>query len=216
MNTIRRLQRLSHSPALLGLFAGVLVAAFAAGAITAQTLSSAKRPSIELVSATTGDKAASAIDSHAIGRDVYSIRGTPLGRLTAIIRGTDTGSSFALISTYDRDASLAGEIAIPVAQLDLQGDRIVLDAHLRTSVRRGLEIMEKLRGHTTGYAVPQFVIDAPGGGGKVPISPGYVLSHNNDRVVIRNFEGKVFEYPEAVDGTPLAKAPRTLEEPELV
>ena len=65
------------------------VAAFAAGAITAQTLSSAKRPSIELVSATTGDKSASAIDSHAIGRDVYSIRGTPLGRLTAIIRGTE-------------------------------------------------------------------------------------------------------------------------------
>ncbi len=126
MHTIRRLQRLSHSPALLGLLSGLLIAAFAAGAITAQTLSSAKRPSIELVSATTGDKSASAIDSHAIGRDVYSIRGTPLGRLTAIIRGTDTGSSFALISTYDRDASLAGEIAIPVAQLDLQGDRIVL------------------------------------------------------------------------------------------
>lgn len=127
MHTIRRLQRLSHSPALLGLLSGLLIAAFAAGAITAQTLSSAKRPSIELVSATTGDKSASAIDSHAIGRDVYSIRGTPLGRLTAIIRGTDTGSSFALISTYDRDASLAGEIAIPVAQLDLQGDRIVFD-----------------------------------------------------------------------------------------
>ena len=52
--------------------------------------------------------------------------------------------------------------------------------------------MEKLRGHTTGYAVPQYVIDAPGGGGKVPINPEYVLSRNADRVVIRNFEGKVF------------------------
>jgi lysine 2,3-aminomutase len=97
-----------------------------------------------------------------------------------------------------------------------QCDLISGSAHLRTGVRRGLEIMEKLRGHTTGYAVPQYVIDAPGGGGKVPISPGYVLSHNNDRVVIRNFEGKVFEYPEAVDGTPLHQASRTFERPELV
>ena len=97
-----------------------------------------------------------------------------------------------------------------------QCDLISGSAHLRTSVRRGLQIMEQLRGHTTGYAVPQYVIDAPGGGGKVPINPGYVLSHNNDRVVIRNFEGKVFEYPEAADGTPLARPATTLPEPELV
>ena len=97
-----------------------------------------------------------------------------------------------------------------------QCDLIAGSAHLRTSVRRGLEIMDQLRGHTTGYAVPQYVIDAPGGGGKVPINPGYVLSHNADRVVIRNFEGKVFEYPEAKDGTPLTKPVRAIEEPELV
>jgi lysine 2,3-aminomutase len=97
-----------------------------------------------------------------------------------------------------------------------QCDLISGSAHLRTSVRRGLEIMDQLRGHTTGYAVPQYVIDAPGGGGKVPINPGYVLSHNNDRVVIRNFEGKVFEYPEAADGTPLVRKPHAIEEPELV
>ena len=97
-----------------------------------------------------------------------------------------------------------------------QCDLINGSAHLRTSVRRGLEIMEQLRGHTTGYAVPQYVIDAPGGGGKVPIAPNYVLSHNADRVVIRNFEGKVFEYPEASDGTPLHPRPTSIEEPELV
>jgi lysine 2,3-aminomutase len=97
-----------------------------------------------------------------------------------------------------------------------QCDLISGSAHLRTSVRRGLELMDQLRGHTTGYAVPQYVIDAPGGGGKVPINPGYVLSHNNDRVVIRNFEGKVFEYPEAIDGTPVARKPRSIQEPELV
>jgi lysine 2,3-aminomutase len=97
-----------------------------------------------------------------------------------------------------------------------QCDLISGSAHLRTSVRRGIEIMEKLRGHTTGYAVPQYVIDAPGGGGKVPVNPGYVLSHNADRVVIRNFEGKVFEYPEAADGTPLLRPTSPVEEPELV
>ena len=75
--------------------------------------------------------------------------------------------------------------------------------------------MESLRGHTTGYAVPQYVIDAPGGGGKVPVNPEYVLSRNADRIVIRNFEGKVFEYPEAADGTPLLAAPIEIEEPEL-
>ncbi len=91
-----------------------------------------------------------------------------------------------------------------------QCDLISGSAHLRSSVRRGLEIMESLRGHTTGYASPQYVIDAPGGGGKVPINPDYVLSRNKDRVVIRNFEGRIFEYPEAPDGTPLASPPREL------
>jgi lysine 2,3-aminomutase len=97
-----------------------------------------------------------------------------------------------------------------------QCDLIAGSAHLRSSVRKGLEIMEGLRGHTTGYAIPQFVIDAPGGGGKVPVNPEYVLSRNADRVVIRNFEGKIFEYPEGPDGTPLVKRPKTIEEPELV
>ena len=97
-----------------------------------------------------------------------------------------------------------------------QCDLIAGSAHLRTSVRKGLEIMEGLRGHTTGYAVPQYVIDAPGGGGKVPVNPDYVLQRNRDRVVIRNFEGRVFEYPEAEDGTPLVAPPKDIEEPQLV
>jgi len=97
-----------------------------------------------------------------------------------------------------------------------QCDLISGSAHLRASVRKGLEIMEALRGHTTGYAVPTYVIDAPNGGGKVPVSPEYVLSRNNDRVVIRNYEGKIFEYPEAADGTPTFAAPKSIEEPELV
>ena len=78
-----------------------------------------------------------------------------------------------------------------------QCDLIQGSAHLRASVKRGLEIMEALRGHTTGYAVPQYVIDAPGGGGKVPINPEYLLKSGPDKVVIRNYEGRRFVYPDA-------------------
>ena len=97
-----------------------------------------------------------------------------------------------------------------------QCDLIAGSAHLRASVRTGLRIMEALRGHTSGYAVPQYVIDAPGGGGKVPVNPDYVLNRNADRVLFRNFEGKIFDYPEADDGRPLIEKPAAFEEPQLV
>ena len=97
-----------------------------------------------------------------------------------------------------------------------QCDLIAGSAHLRTPVRKGLEIMQALRGHTTGYAVPQYVIDAPGGGGKVPVNPEYVLSRHGGRVVIRNFEGKVFEYPEDREGRPQFKPSEDFIAPELV
>jgi lysine 2,3-aminomutase len=80
-----------------------------------------------------------------------------------------------------------------------QCDLIAGSAHLRTSVRRGLEIMQRLRGFTTGYAVPTYVIDAPGGGGKVPITPEYVVEHMDDRIVLRNYLGEWYEYPEVPD-----------------
>jgi lysine 2,3-aminomutase len=77
-----------------------------------------------------------------------------------------------------------------------QCDLITGSSHLRTSVTKGLDIIEGLRGHTTGYAVPQFVIDGPGGGGKIPLNPEYVITREPGRVVLRNYEGGVFEYPE--------------------
>lgn len=66
--------------------------------------------------------------------------------------------------------------------------------HFRTPVAVGLEIMEALRGHTSGYAIPTYVIDAPGGGGKIPVLPNYVLSQSVDRVVVRNYEGFMSAY----------------------
>lgn len=77
-----------------------------------------------------------------------------------------------------------------------QCDPISGSAHFRTQVKKGLEIIEGLRGHTSGYAVPHFVIDAPGGGGKIPLLPDYVQAYEHDRVVLRNYEGKRFYYPE--------------------
>ena len=96
-----------------------------------------------------------------------------------------------------------------------QCDLITGSAHLRASVRTGLDIMEHLRGHTTGYAVPTFVIDAPGGGGKVPVSPEYVLSRNRDRVVLRNYEGRVFEYVEGASDAPAYKVSENFDTPKV-
>ena len=69
-------------------------------------------------------------------------------------------------------------------------------SHFRTTVAAGIKIIESLRGHTTGYAVPTFVIDAPGGGGKVPISPEYVISKNKGNIIIRNWKKEIYVYPE--------------------
>lgn len=73
-------------------------------------------------------------------------------------------------------------------------DQVMGAEHFRTSVGEGIEIIEYLRGHTSGLAVPQFVMDAPGGGGKVPLMPNYVLGHYGDSIVYRNFEGVVGRY----------------------
>ena len=135
--------------------------------------------------------------------------GIPLGNQSVLLRHVN--DDLTVMKAHVQKLLLCRVRPYYIYQCDL----ISGSAHLRAGVRKGLEIMEGLRGHTTGYAVPQYVIDAPGGGGKVPVNPDYVLSRNADRVVIRNFEGKIFEYPEAADGTPLVKAPRELAEPEF-
>jgi len=77
-----------------------------------------------------------------------------------------------------------------------QCDPISGSGHFRTPVERGLEIIQALRGHTTGYAVPTFVIDAPGGGGKIPLFPDAVVGREGDFVVLRNYEGNLYRYPD--------------------
>ncbi|WP_432406875.1 lysine 2,3-aminomutase [Wukongibacter sp. M2B1] len=68
--------------------------------------------------------------------------------------------------------------------------------HFRTPVSKGIEIIEGLRGHTSGYAVPTFVVDAPGGGGKIPVMPNYLLSQSPNKVILRNYEGVITTYTE--------------------
>src|SRR5580704_5961442 len=128
--------------------------------------------------------------------------GIPLGNQSVLLRGVND------------DAAVMKKLVHKLLMMRVrpyyiyQCDPVKGTHHLRASVRKGIEIIEALRGHTTGYAVPQFVIDAPGGGGKVPIGPEYVLAHDKQRVILRNYEGKVFEYPELNDApTPVKSGP---------
>ncbi|HEX2324186.1 MAG TPA: KamA family radical SAM protein, partial [Chloroflexota bacterium] len=92
--------------------------------------------------------------------------------------------------------------------------------YFRTRVEKGLEIIKGLRGHTSGLAVPHFVIDAPGGGGKIPLLPEYVVEINDQEVVMRNYEGQLFRYPQVAEpaagaaGVDVATRSHTLRLPE--
>ena len=77
-----------------------------------------------------------------------------------------------------------------------QCDLVEGAGHFRTPVAKGIEIIEALRGHTSGYAVPTFVVDAPGGGGKIPLNPNYLLSMSDHKIVLRNYEGLISTYEE--------------------
>jgi lysine 2,3-aminomutase len=79
-----------------------------------------------------------------------------------------------------------------------QCDLVEGAGHFRTPVAKGVEIIEALRGHTSGYAIPTFVVDAPGGGGKIPMGPNYLLSMSDHKIVLRNYEGYITTYEEPV------------------
>lgn len=82
-----------------------------------------------------------------------------------------------------------------------QCDLVAGAGHFRTTVSKGIEIIEGLRGHTSGYAIPTYVVDAPGGGGKIPVMPQYLISQAPGKVVLRNFEGFITTYDEPNDYT---------------
>jgi L-lysine 2,3-aminomutase len=78
-------------------------------------------------------------------------------------------------------------------------DQVAGGEHFRTTVQTGIKIMEALRGWTSGLANPHFVIDAPGGGGKIPLLPEYVVSMSDDEVVLRNFRGQQYVYKQPME-----------------
>lgn len=124
------------------------------------------------------------------GLERLANHGVPIGNQSVFLRGVN--DDLETMKTLVQKLLLCRVRPYYLYQLDL----IKGSSHLQAPVAKGLEIMEGLRGHTTGYAVPQYVIDAPGGGGKVPINPDYIVQRNSERVILRNFEGRTFEYPE--------------------
>jgi len=122
--------------------------------------------------------------------------GIPLGNQSVLLRGVN--------DTVEIQKELSHKLLICRTRpyYLYQCDLIEGSAHLRTSIDTGIRIIEGLRGHTSGYAVPQYVIDGPGGGGKIPINPDYMVRRSNGNIILRNYEGKQFEYP--AEGTPLA------------
>ncbi|MEZ5925106.1 MAG: KamA family radical SAM protein [Hyphomicrobiaceae bacterium] len=126
--------------------------------------------------------------------------GIPLGSQTVLLKGINDEVA-TLKSLYH------GLLRRRVRPYYLyQCDPITGSAHFRTPVAKGLEIIEGLRGHTTGYAVPQYVIDAPGGGGKIPLLPDYVTGRDGDDLLLRNFEGRTYRYSDPADGETTGKA----------
>jgi lysine 2,3-aminomutase len=116
--------------------------------------------------------------------------GIPLGSQTVLLAGIND-SAETLKKLYH------GLLTMRVRPYYLyQCDPISGSNHFRTSVRKGLEIVQNLRGFTSGYAVPTYVIDAPGGGGKIPLLPEYIAGYEEGSLLLKNYEGRVFRYPD--------------------
>ena len=121
--------------------------------------------------------------------------GIPLGNQSVLLRGINDCS-------HVMKKLVTGLVKIRVRPYYIYiCDQSMGISHFRTPVSKGIEIIENLRGHVSGYAVPTFVVDAPGGGGKIPIMPTYLISQSPGRVVVRNYEGVISTYAQPTDYT---------------
>lgn len=119
--------------------------------------------------------------------------GIPLGSQTVLLKGVNDDPDVVMKLCHEL-------LKVRVRPYYLyQCDPVFGTEHFRTSVDVGVKIIEKMRGHTTGYAVPTFVVDAPGGGGKIPISPNYLVSNVRGKTILRNYENKIFEYHDPLE-----------------
>ncbi len=119
--------------------------------------------------------------------------GVPLGNQTVLMRGINDCTHVMKKLVHDLVRIRVRPYYIYICDLSLG------ISHFRTPVSKGIEIIENLRGHTSGYAVPTFVVDAPGGGGKIPVMPNYIVSQAPNRVALRNYEGVISTYAEPDD-----------------
>ena len=116
--------------------------------------------------------------------------GIPLGNQTVLLRGVNDCANIMKNLVHNLVKIRVRPYYIYQCDLSMGLE------HFRTPVSKGIEIIENLRGHTSGYAVPTFVVDAPGGGGKIPVMPTYLISQSPTKVVLRNFEGVITTYTE--------------------
>ncbi|MDD3289858.1 MAG: lysine 2,3-aminomutase [Eubacteriales bacterium] len=116
--------------------------------------------------------------------------GIPLGNQSVLLRGVNDCPHIMRDLVHDLVRNRVRPYYIYQCDLSLGIE------HFRTSVAAGIEIIEGLRGHTSGYAVPTFVVDAPGGGGKIPVMPQYIISQSPHKVILRNYEGVITTYTE--------------------
>lgn len=122
--------------------------------------------------------------------------------------GIPLGSQTVLLKGVNDDTRVMRELMLKLLKMRVkpyyiyQADMTLGTDHFRTTVEKSLNIMKDLQGHISGMGVPYFVIDAPGGGGKVRLLPDMVLEHNDKEVVIKNYEGKVYRYPQPQEKTP--------------
>ncbi len=125
-----------------------------------------------------------------IACDMLADNGFPLGSQTVLLKGIND-------RPYIMKKLMHELLKIRVRPYYIyQCDPVKGTKHFRTPVAAGINIIEKLRGHTTGYAVPTYVIDGPGGGGKIPVNPNYLLSQTKGKYVLRNYRGKIYTYLE--------------------
>ncbi len=114
--------------------------------------------------------------------------------------GIPTFSQTVLLKGVNDDPEVMKELMLKLLKIRVrpyyiyQCDPVQGTSHFRTTIDKGLEIMEHLRGHITGYGVPTYVVDAPGGGGKIPVAPNYILNRENGKTTLRNFEQNTYTY----------------------
>ncbi|MCX6268677.1 MAG: KamA family radical SAM protein [Bacteroidetes bacterium] len=116
--------------------------------------------------------------------------------------GIPLGSQTVLLKDINDDVQMMKNLMHALLKIRVrpyylyQCDPVVGSGHFRTTIEKGLEIIKGLRGHTSGYAVPTYVIDAPGGGGKIPLLPDYLVGREDNYVVLKNYEDRLFRYPD--------------------